>query len=860
MFEMTRLTTKKFHNFPNFTKLKNLKMNKLFKILSLLLFLGISIPAFAQQNPQNLSNIRVDELSDDQVRAFMRQVEASGLGDAQLEQIAQARGMRPEEVKKLRERVNKLKTATKSQSDPNKVSSKRNNDARGYEAEQDSIQTQKDPETEAEKALAELRSKIFGADLFKNKNQTFVPNLNIATPKGYVIGPNDELLIDITGDSEVSYELKVSPEGTIKIEYVGIVPVAGLTIEAATSRIKTRMSSVYAGLRSGRTRLNVAIGDIRSIKVILTGEVNTPGTYTLPSLANVFNALYSSGGPTEKGSFRAIELIRSGKKIATLDIYDFLMKGEIANNLKLQDQDIIRIPVYQSRIEIVGEVKRPGIYELKNDESYANLLNYAGGFTENAYQARVKVLKNTDTERKIADIAKEQFSTYLPNSGDKYFVDRVLERFTNRVQIEGAVFRPGAYELEPGMKLSQLIQKADGLKEDAFMSRGYITRLKADNQTQMISFDVAAIISGKTLDISLQREDIISISSIFDLQEEYKVSIDGEVREPGEFDYAQNMTLEELIIQAGGFSESASPQRVEISRRVKSSDQNSVQAKTAEVFQINIEKDLNLSVPKFELQPFDIVSVRSSIGYEIQRQVKIEGEVLYPGMYTISNKNERVSDLVERAGGLTALAYAKGASLKREGVAKVRGLDKDNEKAKAELAEEEKARLNQLKRLQESTSDTSNLSIKEDEVLKNVYVGINLEKILASPKSSADLILEEGDVLRIPKELQTVKVNGEVLYPVTTSYSKGRAFKYYISQGGGFSEKSVRKRAYVIYANGSVRSTRKVFLFNNYPSIEPGAEVFVPKKEAKRPISAGEIVGISSALASLAVIILNLVK
>ena len=836
-----------------------MKINKLFTLLALFLLIGLTVPVFSQVNPQNLSNIRVDELSDDQVRAFMRQVEASGLGEAQLEQIAQSRGMRPEEAKKLRERVDKLKKAGNKQTNPTKVSPQ-NADGRQFINDADSATVEKDPETEADKALLELRSKIFGADLFKNKNQTFEPNLNIATPKGYVIGANDELLIDLSGNSEASYELKVNPEGTIKVEYVGIIPVSGLTIEAATTRIKSRMTKVYSGLASGNTRLNVAIGNIRSIKVILMGEVKTPGTYTLPSLATVFNALYSSGGPTENGSFRAIELIRSGKKIALLDIYEFLMKGEIATNLKLQDQDIIRIPVYQSRIEMVGEVKRPGIYELKAGESYANLLNYTGGFTENAYQARVKVLKNTDTERKIADIAKEQFASYQPTTGDKYFVDRVLERFTNRVQIEGAVFRPGAYELANGMKLSQLIQKADGLKEDAFLSRGYLTRLKADNQTQLISFDVAAIISGKTPDIQLQREDLISISSIFDLKEEFKVSIDGEVREPGEFDYAQNMTIEELIIQAGGFSEGASPQRIEISRRVRSSDQNAELSKIAEVFQIDIDKELNFSKPKFELLPFDIVSVRSSMGYEIQKQVKVEGEVLYPGMYTISNKDERISDLVKRAGGLTALAYAKGASLKREGVSKVKGLDKDDAKAQQELVEEQKAKSKQLKRLQENAVDTTKSSVQEPEVPKNVYVGINLEKIIEVPKSSADLILEEGDVLRIPKELQTVKVNGEVLYPVTTSYTDGKTLKYYISQGGGFSEKSIRKRSYVIYANGSVKSTRKVFLFNNYPIIEPGAEVFVPKKDLKKPVSAGEIVGISSALASMAVIILNLVK
>ncbi|MFA6946131.1 MAG: SLBB domain-containing protein, partial [Pedobacter sp.] len=515
----------------------------------------MSIPAIAQVNTQNLSNIRVDELSDDQVRAFMRQAEASGMGDAQLEQIAQTRGMRPEEIKKLRERVDKLKTDAKKQSvqaDPNKVPAKGESGGRELNFEQDSTEVRKNPETEAEKAYNELRSKIFGADLFKNSKLTFEPNLNIATPKNYVIGPNDELLIDIYGNSEASYNLKVSPEGNINIEYVGVVPVSGLTIEAALSRIRSRMSSVYAGLRNGGTKLNIAIGSIRSIKVILTGEIVKPGTYTLPSLANVFNALYSSGGPTEKGSFRNIELIRGGKRIAVLDIYDFLMKGEMTDNLRLQDQDIIRVPVYQSRIEIVGEVKRPGIFELRSNESFRDLLNFAGDFTENAFKARIKVLKNTDTERRITDISSDQFTAYQPNTGDKYFVDRVLERFVNRVRIEGAVFRSGAYELEQGLTLFQLIKKAEGLKEDAFQQRGYITRLKADNQTELISVDIAGILRGSTKDIPLMREDVITISSIFDLKEEYKVSIDGEIRNPGTFDFEEKMILEELILKAGG--------------------------------------------------------------------------------------------------------------------------------------------------------------------------------------------------------------------------------------------------------------------------------------------------------------------
>lgn len=828
-----------------------MKIKKIFSLLALILCLGISLPVLSQVNPQNLGNVRVDELSDDQVRSFMRQAEANGMGDAQLEQIAQARGMRPEEIRKLRERVEKIKKEDqkqKSQSDPNKVQPKKRADARELNYEQDSISRQKDSETEAEKALSELRSKIFGADLFKNSNLTFEPNLNMATPKNYVIGPNDEILIDVYGNSEVSYNLKVSPEGTINVQYIGVIPVAGLTIEAATSRIRSRMATIYGGLRNGSTSLNIAIGNIRSVKVILTGEVVKPGTYTLPSLANVFNALYSSGGPTDNGSFRAIELIRGGKKVATLDIYDFLMKGEMANNLRLQDQDIIRVPVYQSRIEIVGEVKRPGIFELLNEESFNDLLQFAGNFTENAFKARVKVLKNTDTERKIADISMAQFTEYRPATGDKYFVDRVLERFANRVSIEGAVFRPGQYELEPGLKLSQLIQKAEGLKEEAFMERGYITRLKPDNQTEVLSFNLLGILNGTTADISLTREDVISISSIFDLKEEYKLSIDGEVRMPGTFPFSENITLEELIIQAGGFTEGASAMRIEVSRRVKNSDVLSQSATTAEVFQVNIDRELKFTGAPFVLQPFDIISVRNASGYEVQRQVKIQGEVLYPGTYTILSKDERISDIVKRAGGLTALAYSIGASLKRPGVP-----DTDS----AALAKE---KMYKLKRLQASVGDSTDIGVQAEEVVKNINVGISLEKILEAPRSAYDLIMEEGDIIIIPKQLQTIKVNGEVLSPVTIIYEKGKGFKNYISQSGGFSDRSLKRRSYILYANGSVKSTRKIIFFNNYPSVSPGAEIFVPKKLDKKPLSAAEIVGISSGLASLAVIILNLIR
>lgn len=831
-------------------------MNKkhIFFLLAIICLIVWQLPAIAQDTPQDYSNVRIDELSDSQVRAFMRQAEASGLNDSQMEQMARTRGMRPEEIIKLKERIKKLKAADAETSkvNPNEPPS-RDASGRTLNYPTDSTSVKKDPQTEAEKALRELRSKIFGADLFENSNLSFQPNLNMATPQNYVIGPNDEILIDIFGNSEASYNLKVTPDGSINIQYVGVVQVAGLTVEAATSRIRNRMTVVYPAIRSGATKVNVAIGNIRSINVILIGEVVKPGTYTLPSLATAFNALYESGGPTQNGSFRSIELIRGGRILRVLDIYDFLLKGDLKNDVRLQDQDIIRIPVYQSRVELVGEVKRPAIFELVKGENFSDLLGFAGGFSENAYKSRVKVLKTTNTERRIDDVPEVNFNTYIPSSGDKYFVDRILERFANRVSISGAVFRPGQYELEPGLKLSALIRKAEGLKEDAFLQRGYITRLRADNQTEIISFNVGKILDSSQPDIALFREDIITIPSIFELKEEYNVRIDGEVRNPGVFPFSDKMSLEELVILAGGFSNGASEKRVEVSRRIYNSNSSATDATTAEVFQIDIGKELELSGQRFELRPYDIVSVRSSIGYEVQRQVKVEGEVLYPGLYTIINKNERISDLVRRAGGLTALAYVKGASLKRDGAIKIDG------KNEIDKADEEAAKLAKLQRLQENVKDSVDIA-QQQEILKNVYVGINLERIIEDPGTEIDLILEEGDILRIPKQLQTVKVSGEILYPVTAIYNKGQGFKGYISDGGGFSDRSLKRRSYVIYANGSVRSTRKILFFNDYPKVEPGSEVFVPKKQEGQKLSAQEVMGLTSGIASIAAIILGIMN
>nr|WP_294901397.1 SLBB domain-containing protein [uncultured Pedobacter sp.] len=829
-----------------------MKIKKPLLLLLLIISFFLTNQVKAQSiNQQNFSNVRVDDLTDDQIRQIIKQIQSSGLPESQLEQIAAARGMQPSEISKLRARVDAVnaKSSATGATDAT-VKGKDGSRSRSFEGEVSTIANsdQKKTETEADAALQTLKSKIFGKELFANASTTFEPNLRLATPLNYVIGTADQLLIDLYGYSEVSYNLTVSPEGTINIPYAGIIQVGGLTVEAATSRIKNKLSGIYSGLATGNTKLSVTIGNIRSIKVILTGEVMKPGTYTLPSLATLFNALYSSGGPTDNGSFRNIEVIRNGRKVATLDVYDFLLRGDLKNNIRLQDQDIIRVPVYQKRVEIVGEVKRPAIFELKDNEDFEDLLSFAGGFTERAYKARVKVLGNTDTEQKIADVVASEFSTYKPKSGDKYFVNEILDRFENRVTIEGSVFRPGQYELEPGLTLKTLIQKAEGLKEDAFTNRAYITRLTNDLNTELISFDVKKVLNGTAEDIPLQREDVISISSIFDLKEAYTVTINGEVRRPGDFPFSENMSLEEVILKAGGFKESATPQRIEISRRVKNSDATSTSARTAEVFQMEVNRNLSIEAAKFVLQPYDIITVRSSPGYEVQKQVRVDGEVLYPGYYTITRKDERLSDLVKRAGGLTALAYTEGASLKRAGTFETQ-LDKEKEDQK----------LAQFKKMQKEAKDSTSVNL-DNVVTRNNFVGIDLEDILKNPGKRKDLFLEDGDVVNIPKELQTVKVSGEVLSPNTVVFSKNRSFRSYISHAGGFGQKALKRRSYIIYANGSVRSTKKFLFFNNFPIVTTGSEIFVPKKEEKKALTTGEIIGITTGIASLGAIILGVLN
>jgi protein involved in polysaccharide export with SLBB domain len=809
----------------------------------------------------NYTDVKVDQMTDAQVRQLLQRASSVGYSDAQLEQMVAAQGMQPSEISKLRARVSRLRQQDALRTDNNGRSTLRI----GGRGDTSSVAKRRRRSRRIDTDTAGLLPRIFGQELFQNSDISFEPNLRMATPKGYVIGPDDELMIDITGDNEASHNLRVSPEGSIRIPYVGIVQVTGLTIEQATSKIRNNMLRTYPALSSGRTSLAVNLGNIRSIRITVIGEAVEPGTYTLSSLSTLFTALYACGGPDENGSFRRIQVIRNNKVVATADVYNFLLKG-VQNNIRLQDQDVINIPVYQNRVEISGEVKRPALYEMAGNETLQDLVNFAGGFSSEAYTANIKVLQNTSRERKISVIDAGQFNLHKPNNGDQYMVETILNRFENQVEIQGAVFRPGKFALDKGLTLKGLITKADGLREDAFMNRGYVFRLNPDNTQAVLAFDVSRVLNGSDPDIPLKREDKITISSLFDLRDEYKIEVQGEVREPGVFRYADNTNIETAIQMAGGFKEGATPNRIEIARRVRNSDATSKTAVIAQIFTVNIDQNLKVIGAPFVLQPFDIITVRSSEGYQVQKTVKIEGEVLYPGLYTIQRKDEKISDLLKRAGGLTAMAFPEGASLKRPGprllTTDSTRLNTSVDKSKVGKTDEERERILNLKRLQQQNGapiDTAAFS-RDPSILRSELVGIDLKNIIDNKESRYDLLLEDGDIIRVPKQLQTVRMSGEVLKPTNIVYKSGKGLHQYISESGGFTYNAKKRDVYVEYANGSVKSTKKFLFFYKYPEIKPGAEVFVPKRAPRQPIGIQGVIGIATAVSSLAVIIVALLR
>ncbi len=660
-----------------------------------------------------------------------------------------------------------------------------------------------------------LEKTIFGSSLFNNEKLTFEPDLRIATPKNYQIGPDDELNIHIYGDVLDNFKVKVSPEGTVKILNLGPIYINGLTVDVASDRIVSRLRQLYQGLNKpgSGSSAQVTLGSVRSIKVVLTGEVKFPGTYTVSSLATVFNALYVAGGPSENGSYRNIKVIRGNKLVRTLDLYDFLLRADQKDNIHLQDQDIIRISDYENRIEMTGEVKRPMIFESIKGETFKDVLRFAGGFTEKAYTYTINVRRNTSRELKLLNITQEEVSTFLPQNGDKYTVGTIIERFENKVEIEGAIFRPGMYALENGLNsIKELIKKAEGLREDAFLGRASLTRRKENFDPEILSIDLGKIMRGESPDIILQREDNLKVFSITNLREKRFVNILGEVNEPGEFDFKEGMKVGDLILQAKGFKESASFANLELARRIINHGNGEILTNKIEIITFEVDGSLKLSNEgsQLTLKPFDIISIRRAPNYEEQRSVKLIGMVNYPGSYAIQNNKQKISDILLRAGGLREEGYLEGAKLIRD----------------------------------------------------STTVGVNLKEILKNPESQENLQLMAGDELIIPRLLQTIKLTGAIQNPLAVSYKEGFTLRDYIAEAGGYSDNADKKNTYVTYANGISNQIRRFFIFKKNPVISPGAEIVVPKNPAgaKKGLTAAEAIGLTSSLVSVSFAILTLVN
>jgi protein involved in polysaccharide export with SLBB domain len=778
---------------------------------------------------QDLSQIKIEELTDDQILQIRQRAEESGLTESQMKALMISRGFPPNEINKLEQRLKQIDSGLSTEQIKDR--SRQQDTTLTPEAMEPIIEFEPGPE-----------SRIFGYDLFRNRNLTFEPSLNIPTPHDYQVGPGDQLIIDIWGASQQNYQLQVTPEGNIHIEDLGPIQVSGLTMDQASDRIISRLKTMYAGLSgpNRNTYAQITLGNTRSINVHLLGEVNVPGTYTLSSFATVFNALYASGGPTINGSFRNVELIRNNAVVAVLDIYDFLMYGKQDNNIRLEDQDVIKVNPYVSRVDLTGEVKRPGLYELTRDENMDDALLYSGGFSDKAYQKTLTVYRNTDTEREILNVNKEDFGTFSMQDGDSIPVAPILKRFENRITINGAVYRPGEYSLSDGLTLNELISRAEGLREDAFLNRALIYRTREDLSLEIIPVNLRAIINNET-SFTLVKEDVVSVASIFDLREDYFVEINGEINHEGIFPYMENTSLEDIIVMAGGLKESASLAKVEVARRIKSGDVESISGKISEIFYFNIDKELHISPDAsiFTLQPFDQVFIRKSPGYEEARSLRVEGEVLYPGTYVLSSKSERISDLIGRAGGFTQEAYLEGAQLIR----------------KVEINQERRQEI--IENLMSESSDSLQFNIEES---NEQAIGIDLTQIMRNPGSEFDLLLQENDRLIIPKELQTVRLSGALLFPITVRYDKNYNFNKYIAMSGGFADNAKRNKTYVIYANGSVDKTKRFIFIKNYPDVAPGAEIVVPQKQPKERMTTGEIIGITSALSSMALVIVTIIN
>lgn len=704
------------------------------------------------------------------------------------------------------------------------------------------------PDTTAmlEKLLAEKRKKkVFGRDIFNNKDLTFEPNMNIATPQNYILGPGDAVYIDIYGASQKTIESTVSPDGEVTIEGFGPVQVSGLTVAQANARLRSTLGARYSS-----SKIKLTVGQTRSIMINVMGEVKNPGTYTLPAFATVFHALYMAGGTNDIGTMRNIKVYRNNRLVSVVDIYDYILNGKLTGNVRLADNDVISVGPYDCLVNITGKVKRPMYYEMKRNESVGTLLKYAGGFTGDAYKKSVRIVRKTGREYSVYNVDEFDMSAFHLADEDSVSVDSILPRFSNMVEVKGAVFRPGMYQVGGDINsVKTLIEHADGLREEAFTARAVMHRMKKDRTLEVVPVDVEGILDGTVPDIPIQNNDVLFIPTKQEMMEEQTITIHGEVQYPGIYRYADNETLEDFVLQAGGLKQTASTVKVDVSRRIVNPKALTTDSVIARTYTFALKDGFVIDgTPGFKLMPFDEVYVRKSPGYYKQQNVVVEGEVMFSGTYTLSKKNQRLSDLIKSAGGVNDRGYIAGARLERKVNESERArMEAVLKKAKEEAEQMEIGAAKENKKIDLKDSE----KIKKFEIPEFYSVGIELDKALANPGCDADIVLREGDKIIVPQYNGTVKINGAVMYPNTVGFQKGKKAKYYINQAGGFSEKAKKSQTYIVYMNGTIAKVSQ----NAKP--KPGCEIVVPEKEINK-MTIAEKMTIGTSVASIATMIATL--
>ena len=782
---------------------------------------------------KDLSQFNTDDLSDRQIISLYNKAVQSGMTEPDFYKLLVDKGLPDSEITKLKDRVERMNSDEKLNVKKDESSEKDNNQLHPYDTSgiKRHIQSFKNDQA------------IFGSELFTTNSLVFEPNLRIPAPAGYILGPDDEIIVSVYGFSEKKYDLTVNESGEIYIPSVGPININGLSIEEATTKIKAKLAStIYRAINSGKTKVQVTLGKIRSIRVTVIGEAKKPGTYTVSSLTTLFNILYLCGGPTSMGSYRDIEIIRGNEVKRTADLYDFLVNGIQKDNIILQEGDVIRIPYYKNRVSLTGRVKRPGKFEMLDNETFNDLLKYSGGFMDNAYRGAVTVIRITDTEKKIIDVNADEYGSFHTNGSDSIIVRKLQEDFGNRVQISGSVLRPGLYELTPDLTVNGLIEKAGGLKRDAYTKRISIFRYLKNKMPTMLSVDIDSAIENNH--VFLVKDDSVAVHSIFEFTDSNYVSIEGNVRKPGSIPWRENLTLRDVLLSVGGISEFGDSSTIEISRRIKNVNVDKANHSESRIFNINLSKT-GTEGQDVVLQPYDLIIVKTLPGYSSQRTVLVLGEVKSPGRYGLERSGDKISDVLKRVGGFKASADSSSITIRRS--------------IKSSLSVTEREKL--FQRILNINPDSISLHPRlRDELYKSYdLISVDLTTALSNPNNSENLILEDGDVLTVDRSSNLVKISGEVYNPTIIPFKQNKNLKYYVQQAGNFTPYARKSGSLVIYPDGKAASVKHFLWFKFYPSVTARSEIFVPQKvkSNRMKLGTGELALLVSALGILANVVLT---